>query len=108
MNAIKRSFLIAAVAVLGACSWVALNPEAEDVLVLKPYQAKECEQLRRTTSQVLDKVWFVDRSPETMGEELTTLARNTAAEVGGNAIVAESEITEGKQTFIILDCQHLR
>ena len=93
---------------LGACTWVDVDESAQDVLLLKPYQAKQCEQVRRTTSQVLDKILFVGRSEEKMAEELATLARNTAAELGANAVVPDSEIVDGKQTFIILNCEHLR
>ncbi|MEE2729440.1 DUF4156 domain-containing protein [Ketobacter sp.] len=93
---------------LAGCSWVDLDPKAENVLLLKPFQTKQCEQIRRTTSQVLDKVWFVNRNQEKMADELATLARNTAVEIGGNAVVADSEISEGKQAFIILNCPHLR
>ena len=93
---------------LAGCTWVDLEPEATDVLLLKPFQVKECETLRRTTSEVLDKVGFINRNSEKLANELATLARNTAVEYGGNAVVADSEIEEGKQTFIILDCPHLR
>ena len=94
--------------VLSGCSWVDLDPKADDVLLLKPFQTKQCEQIRKTTSQVLDKLWFVNRNQEKMADELATLARNTAAQLGGNAVVADSDIVEGKQTFIILNCPHLR
>jgi len=104
----KIAGLSAAAMLLGACSWVDLKPEAEDILVLKPFQTKQCEQKGRTTSQVLDKVWFVNRNQDKMADELATLARNTAVQMGGNAVVADSDISEGKQTFIILDCPHLR
>ena len=99
--------LVGAMAV-SACSFVDLNPAAEEVLVLKPHQTRECEQLRRSTSQVLDKIWFINRNKERMAEELETLARNTAAELGGNAIAADSDIANGKQSFIIYNCPHLR
>jgi len=108
MNTLKTGSILALAVIASACSWVDLNPAAEDVLILKPSQAKQCEQMRRTTSQVMDKIWFVGRNEEKMGEELATLARNTAAESGGNAIMAVSKIAEGKQTFAILNCPHLR
>lgn len=106
----KKTMLlgVAAAVLVSGCSFVDLSPHAEDVLVLKPYQARECEQLRRSTSQVMHKVWFVNRNQERMAEELQTLARNTAAELGGNAVVADSEIEEGRQRFIIYNCPHLR
>lgn len=109
LNKCKGALWLAGVsAVMTGCTWVDLDKAAEDVLVLKPYQAKQCESMRRTTSQVLDKIWFVQRSEETMAKELATLARNTAVEVGGNAVVAETAIEQGKQTFMIFNCAHLR
>lgn len=100
--------VMAGVLVIQGCSWVDLDPNAQDVLVLKPDQIKQCEQMRKTTSQVMDKVGFMNRNKKKMAKELATLARNTAAELGGNAIVADSDIENGKQTFIILNCEHLR
>lgn len=108
MKLVKVASVLTVSMVMGACSFVDLKPEAEDVLMLKPFQAKECEQLRRTTSQVLDKIWFVNRNKDKMADELSTLARNTAVELGGNAIMVDSEINEGKQTFVVLNCPHLR
>ncbi len=105
---LKMLFPLVGAMAISACSFVDLNPAAEEVLVLKPHQVRECEQLRRSTSQVLSKIWFVNRNRERMGEELATLARNTAAELGGNAIVADSDIVEGKQSFIIYNCPSLR
>ena len=99
--------LVGAVLMAG-CTFVKLNPNAQDVLLLKPYQARECEQVRRSTSQVLSKIWFINRNKDAMADELATLARNTAADLGGNAVVPDSEIVDGKQTFIIYNCQHLR
>lgn len=106
----KKTMLLglAATVLVSGCSFVKLSPHADDVLVLKPHQTRECEQLRRSSSQVLDKVWFVNRNRERMAEELETLARNTAAELGGNAVVVDSEIEAGRQRFIIYNCQHLR
>lgn len=108
MKLVKVASVLTVSMVMAACSFVDLKPEAEDVLMLKPFQAKECEQLRRTTSQVLDKIWFVNRNKDKMADELSTLARNTAVELGGNAIMVDSEINEGKQTFVVLNCPHLR
>lgn len=93
---------------MSGCSFVKPVPQAADILLLKPYQARECEQVSRTTTQVMDKVWFVNRNPERMAEELATLAKNTAVEKGGNAVAPDSEIENGKQRFIIYNCQHMR
>lgn len=106
----KKTMLVgvAAAVMVSGCTFVKPTQHADEVLVLKPHQTRECEQLRRSTSQVLDKIWFINRNREKMAEELEILARNTAAEIGGNAVVADSEIDAGKQRFIIYNCPHLR
>ena len=106
---IKRMIVpVVGTLMMSGCSFVNLNPNAQDVVLLKPYQARECDQLRRSTSQVLSKIWFINRNKDAMEDELVILAKNTAADLGGNAVVPDSEIVDGKQSFIIYNCQHLR
>jgi len=100
--------ITAAVLGLGACSWVDLSPGGEQVDVMNQEQAADCERVGQTTSQVLDRVGFVDRSPEKLAEELKTLARNEAAGMGGDAIVAATEITDGRQRFTVYRCRPSR
>lgn len=95
----------ATVLIVTACSWVDLSPAGERVDVMTQDQAAECERLGQTTSQVLDKVGFVDRSPEKLEQELITLARNEAASMGGDAIVAATEIMDGRQRFTVYRCR---
>ena len=89
---------------LGGCTWVKLEPEAEQVTLVTAEQAEHCEILRRTTSQVADNVGFIKRGEKKVTKELATLARNTAVQFGGNAVLADSELVDGKLTFVILDC----
>ena len=72
--------------------------------VIEADDAERCERLGRTTVQVLAKVLSVPRSEAKMSAELTTLARNAAADMKGNAVAAETPISEGGQTFGIHRC----
>jgi len=89
---------------LSACNWVAVTEAGETVRIATTAEIGECERLGRTNTQVRDRVGFVDRSVENVQEELTGLARNEAAEMGANTIVAESVISGGRQTFGVYRC----
>lgn len=89
---------------LSACSWVPLSPLGEQVFVMNAEQAENCERVGQTTSKVLNKVGFLKRTESQKAEELQTLARNEAANMGGNAIVPASEVTDGRQRFFVYRC----
>jgi hypothetical protein len=46
----------------------------------------------------------VSRNQTRVGEELATLARNSAAQLGGDTVVAITEIVDGSQTFAVYQC----
>ena len=90
--------------VLSACTWVPLSDAGARVQLRSLDQARACEQKSRVTVSVKDKVAGLTRNEDKMRGELETLARNEAARVGGNAVVAESEPTDGRQVFLIYHC----
>jgi hypothetical protein len=103
---IKRGRLALLLLVLWApaCTWVALTEEGADVQVRTPEQVKGCERKNRVNTAVTYKVGGMLRSEEKVREELRTLARNEAARLGGNAVVAETEPTDGRQVFVVYRC----
>lgn len=90
---------------LSACTWVELAPEAEKVVVLSVDEVKKCEELGNTSVSVKYEVGGFKRDVETMSKELQTLARNSAVELKGDAIVAISEIEKGTQKYKIYRCR---
>ncbi len=106
MTASKRNAILAAAmtAVLGGCSFVTIDPAAEDVLVLEAERTKDCERLGQTRVSVATSVGFIKRGQPAIRDNLETLARNSAAEMGGDTITAETEVSDGKRTFGIFDC----
>lgn len=86
------------------CSHVQLEPAGQSVRRLGAQEAPACERLGTTRVKVLSKILFWGRSETTMAEELTTLARNAAGDMGGNAIIAEGGIQDGKQVFGVYRC----
>lgn len=96
---------IIASAILAGCSWVKTTPAGEKVVVLSAAEVKKCKRLGHTTVSVLSKVVGLERHREEVESELKTLARNTAAEIGGDAVVPESKIKDGQQRFGVYRCR---
>lgn len=87
-----------------ACTWVELTPGGEKARVLDASEITHCKKLGTTTSSVLSKVSIVERSEDKVADELARLARNAAADMGGDTVVPASDISEGKQSFTVYRC----
>jgi Domain of unknown function (DUF4156) len=101
---IVRYTLLAAVFWLPACTWVEPTKEGSAVLLVKDFNVAACKKLGSTTSTVKHKVGIITRDEETVTEELVTLAKNKAADMGGNSIVAQGPANEGRMSFDIYKC----
>ncbi len=89
---------------LSACSWVQVTTAGQAVrLVQTKNDVTSCKEIGTTTASVMNK-FFMERDHDKMARELADLARNTAAEMGGDTIVPVSSIEEGKRTFGIYKC----
>lgn len=99
---------IATLTLLGfvtACSWVALEKGANDVLVLPPERlTADCESLGSVTVSVAAKVGVLERHDDEVIEDLNILARNYAAEKGGDTAVPRGEVTDGARKYEIFRC----
>jgi len=103
MNTIRYTFLLFVFS-LAACTWVEPTKEGGEVLLVKDFNVEGCKKLGSTTSYVKHKVGFVTRGEEKVNEELVTLAKNKAAEMGGNSIVSQGPANEGRMTFDVYRC----
>lgn len=103
-----KVFKIIAVSVvlttLHACTWVKPTPEAAKVVVSDSAGVANCIRKGAVNASLKSRVGAFERKPGKVAGELETLARNDAAASGGDTIVAESEIDEGRQTFGIYKC----
>ena len=85
--------------------WVKLTPAGEKVRVLEPKEVTTCKQLGKTTVSLKDNYVFgIKRSEKKIKKELAILGRNSAADMGGDTIVASAELSEGKQSFAVYKC----
>jgi hypothetical protein len=88
-----------------ACAWVKPTASGAGVRVATAGEVKGCTEAGSTQVSVLDKVAGVRRGYTTVSEELATLARNSAAQLGGDTVVPTSEIVDGTQTFAVYKCR---
>ena len=89
---------------VSACAWVKLTPGGEKVRVLDASEISTCEVLGNSTVSLLAKVAGINRNEEQVTKELSMLARNAAAEMGGDTVVPISEVKEGKRSFAVYKC----
>ena len=89
---------------LAACNWVDVSSEGQSVRLLTQEQAASCNRIGTTTSTTTSSILIVQRGSETVQNELIDLARNEAALMGGNAIVASSTVQDGRQSFVVYVC----
>jgi len=90
---------------LTACTWVQPSSNAMQVRVLYHAQVEHCKNIGRTTVSVLDSIAFIPRSATQVSEELETLARNSAAEIDADSVVAISKVIDGEQVYNIYQCK---
>ena len=89
-----------------ACTWVETTESGQKVRLATQDQVAKCKKLGKTTVSVLDKVGFISRSEEKVAEELQSLAKNSAAEMDGDTVVASGAISDGEQSFDVYRCRH--
>ncbi|TVS16505.1 MAG: DUF4156 domain-containing protein [Gammaproteobacteria bacterium] len=90
-----------------ACSpWVKLSDGGAGVThVTAATAADRCTRVGRVSAVTQQRVAGVGRNDERVRAELLTMARNEAASLGANSVVATSEITDGRQNFDALNCE---
>ena len=100
-NILLLSLLIS---LLSACTWVKLSPEGKKARVLDASEVTNCSYVGRTTSTTTDKVVGVKRHDNAINQELASLARNAASRMGGDTVVADGGMTDGRQVFLVYRC----
>lgn len=101
---LRNGLMIAVVFSLTACTWVDVTPEGEKVRVLSATEVAGCQHVGKTTVNTAVKVGVVERYPEKVQEELDTLARNSAPDIGGDTVVRVGEPKEGRQVYEVYRC----
>ena len=98
---------VALVSVLGTtgCTWVELTPAAESTHLGAVDELEGCKKVGSTKTRTKTHIGFIKRSEEKVNEELRTLARNDAPELGGDTVVPDGPVDkDGMQRFTVYDC----
>jgi hypothetical protein len=104
MNDIRTVINLAAVALLAGCTWVKDTPGGTKVRVLAANEVASCTEIGKTQVSLADKVLGIKRSATKVQLELETLARNSAADMGGDTVVAVAPPNEGHQIYNVYRC----
>jgi hypothetical protein len=87
----------------GGCTWIQLTDAGARVNQATAAQVGNCRQVGSVSSSTQDKVG-VKRGRGKVAEELIVLARNEAANIGGDTIVPAGEAVDGRQDFTVYRC----
>lgn len=99
------SSIVCAVALcVSGCTWVSVTEEGKDVRVLRANATAGCEKIGNVSAKTTDHVTIFARSDRKIQEELESLARNEATELGGDAIVPVGSAVDGRQSFDVYRC----
>jgi hypothetical protein len=102
----KRLAAFLALSVIqSGCTMIPPVPGAEAVVVAEPWKIVECESRGTATASVLHKVGVLERLPEVVEDELARVAKNTAVELGGDTIVPQGPVVEGRRKFGVYKCR---
>lgn len=100
----RRSLFALLCLTASACAWVTLTPGGEKVRVLDAGEVSACKELGNTTVSLLAKVAGINRNEAQVEKELSLLARNSAADMGGDTVVPITTVKEGKRTYTVYKC----
>ena len=99
------TLIVSTLCVLGlsGCSFVQLTDEGSLVVQANETDVGQCQNLGIVSATTKDKV-VMQRGAAKVAEELLVLARNEAAKLGANAIVAMGPAKNGEQSFRAYRC----
>lgn len=96
--------LLLGAALAGGCSWVETTPEGNQVRVVPADRVTDCDHHGELTVYTKAAIAGVDRSASKIQEELESLARNEAATMNADTIVASTQIKNGRRTYQVYRC----
>lgn len=89
---------------LGGCNWVKLSDAGAQVRVVDSDTAARCIKKGEVTASVRDEVGPYSRNRQKVLDEVETLARNDARELGANAISPIGDLDSGERRYAAYDC----
>jgi len=97
---------IAALALLAGCTWVTPTPEAlqSNIQVLDAGAVVHCNKLAANELKVAYQLGTLQRMPEDVEHDLSTMAMNQAATVGADAVAPLNALKDGTQIWGLFRC----
>lgn len=89
---------------LTGCTWIDVSTQGEKVRLLTAAEVTGCKRVGKTTVKTAERVAGLDRYENKIQEELNTLARNSAADLGGDTVVPVGSPVEGRQVYEVYRC----
>ncbi|SEP62916.1 protein of unknown function [Ectothiorhodospira magna] len=96
--------LLALTLTLGGCTFIKLTPGGERVRILEAHEIGNCERIGSTSASVAEQVGIFRRPPEKLTQEVEHAARNAAAEMGGDTLVPQGPLREGRRGYDVYRC----
>lgn len=105
MNAPRLLLMLCTTALLGACTWVKMEPAGHAVRVARADASlSACQRLGEITVSVKDQVGLYRRDPIKVRDELEVMARNEAPRMNADTLQAIDEPTNGEQRWQAFRC----
>ena len=105
----NKVFIVIAVLLVGgfsvSCTWVKTTPEGAAVRVVQASAVVGCVKKGQVAASLKSRIAGFERKPGKVATELETLARNEGALMGGDTVVAESPIKDGRQEWGVYLCK---
>lgn len=98
------SIAVLFVAAVSGCVFIQPTEEGQKVRVLTAGEVDRCRALGNITSTVTDRIGVIVRRQDTVEDDVLQNAKNAAADMGGDTIVAAGALNAGKQTFGVYRC----
>ena len=92
------------ISLLGGCTWIKLTEGGTTVRQASEADIVNCQKVGIVSAHTRNRV-VVNRSDSKVREELLVLARNEAAGLGGDTIVAMGPHRQGEQDFTAYRCR---
>jgi len=87
------------------CTWVELGQQGAQVMIAKKASVSHCRKVGDIRVKGKHQLIGINRSNKKVILELETLARNEAAQIGANTIVAKATPTSGQQDYLAYQCR---
>lgn len=97
-------FAFGALSLMVGCSMVKPTSRSQAIAYLQPDDVQNCRKVGSASVETVSRV-LLSRDPKNVQNELITLAKNEAVILKGDAVVAETDIVNGKQEFGVYRCR---